>query len=75
MYPEDDEIKNIPLYSKYNRARDGDLQQGDQLIDVQLCSPDNENEKISLSSFYRQECEKRKISEGSPFVILAGSIT
>ena len=75
MYPEDQELKMIPLYSRFNRARDGNLKEGDSLVDVELCSPENENERISLSSFYKQECQKRNLPEGSPFVILAGSIT
>jgi len=75
MYPEDKELKSIPLYSKFNRARDGELQIGDELQDSTLCNIDNPNSRVSLVNFYKNECERRNIPEDSPLVIIAGSIT
>eukprot|EP01091_Cochliopodium_minus_P004809 TRINITY_DN146_c0_g1_i1.p1 TRINITY_DN146_c0_g1~~TRINITY_DN146_c0_g1_i1.p1 ORF type:complete len:249 (-),score=69.59 TRINITY_DN146_c0_g1_i1:565-1311(-) len=75
FYPEDKELKSIPLYSKFNRTRDGPLQVGDELYDTTLCHINDPKSRVSLVEFYKQECDRRKIPQDSPLVIIAGSIT
>jgi hypothetical protein len=43
MYPD---LKTIPLYIKYNRARDGDLQIGDTIPDVPVIQLDGKESQL-----------------------------
>ena len=72
MYPEDSELQQIPYYSRFNRANDGDLKEGDSVRDVQLV--DTEGTKSTLFSFYNSQVDKSS-KAGLPFVLLAGSIS
>ena len=72
---EDKEVSSIPYYSKYNRAQNGTLNVGDQLVDVPLTSIDSPSSEISLVSFYQEQIEKKNLNKDAPFVVIAGSIT
>jgi len=59
------ELRSIPLYVRFNRARDGDLKSGDEAPDVALVTLDNkETSLLSLNQ-----------SLDVPLVVCAGSIT
>jgi len=75
IYNDDEELKSIPYYSKFNRARDGDLNVGDDLFDVSLTSIDQPSNLTSLSSFYESQLNMKNLPNGSPLVVIAGSIT
>lgn len=76
LYADDKELQQLPFYSKFNRAVDGTLKEGDELVDVHtLRTIEDPNTNLSLKTFYEQECEKRNISKDSPLVLFAGSIT
>jgi len=75
MYSNDKEISSIPYYSKYNRARDGELKVGSEMVDVLLANKENPFQQISLNQFYKDELQKKNLNDDAPFVIIAGSIT
>jgi len=72
---DDEEICSIPYYSKFNRAREGDLHIGDTFSDVLLTDINDPFQYLSLSSFYKSQLEKKNLGNNAPFVIVAGSIT
>jgi len=74
-YSYDDEVCSIPYYSKFNRARNGDLRVGDQFADVMLTDIETPSQLVSLSSYYKSQLEKKNLGPDAPFVIVAGSIT
>lgn len=59
-----DDLRSIPLYYRYNRARDGDLKEGDTVPPIPLLTL--EGEPLSLSQLEEK---------GLPLVVFAGSIT
>jgi len=67
MYPNDEEIKNLAYYYKYNRSRQGELYCGAEvdLSKITLKSLDG-TQSFQLSQF---------AVEGKPLVLIAGSIT
>lgn len=62
LYPEETDFKEIPLYVKYNRCRQGDLKCGDLIPEIPLKHLDGKH--TLLSSFY---------NKGRPLVIIGGS--
>lgn len=70
LYAEDKELQSIPYYSKFNRARDGDLKVGDLVEDVQLSHINPKQGMTSLFSFYRQRVKEMNLKEGAPLVIV-----
>lgn len=62
LYPDEPDFKEIPLYVKYNRCRQGDLQCGQDIpqIGLKLLT----GQPTQLSNFYVQD---------RPLVIIAGS--
>jgi len=74
-FTDDEEISSIPYYSKYNRANVGNLKVGDDMVDVKLTSIENPSLQTSLTSFYKEQIEKRNLKKDCPFVVIAGSIT
>lgn len=58
------ELASIPLYVRYNRARDGDLKEGDIIPHIPLLTLDGG--PLSLSQLEEK---------GRPLVLFAGSIT
>ena len=74
-YKDDPQVISIPLYSKYNRAKEGNIGEGDDLIDVLLTNPETPNSQISLSSFYQKTISQKNLPQNTPMVVIAGSIT
>lgn len=72
-YPDDTDIKNIPLYVKYNRARRGELKAGDRAPDVPLVrfelTKDKEVNLLPTSLLAQSTAEDR------PMMVCAGSYT
>jgi hypothetical protein len=62
LYPNEQDFKEIPLYVKYNRCRQGNLHCGDYVphVDLKLLT----GKPVSLSDFYVQD---------KPLVIVGGS--
>lgn len=69
MYPDDEELKNLAYYYKYNRSRQGELKCGDKvdLSKITLSTLDN-TQTFQLSQIAEQNPDK-------PLVLIAGSIT
>lgn len=63
-YPDDPEFVSIPLYKKFNRNRQGPLQEGEPAPNVQLVKPDG-------SSCHLLDLQTRN----RPLVLVAGSYT
>jgi len=61
LYPDDPEFKEIPLYVKYNRARDGSLKEGDRAPNTSPVALDGTS------------CEL--LDKSKPTVLIAGSIS
>ncbi|UJR26446.1 hypothetical protein I4U23_007776 [Adineta vaga] len=59
IYPD---LKDIPLYTKYNRARDGDLQVGDVAPDVPIIQLDGQEGQLFDG-----------LKSSSPTVLISGS--
>jgi len=68
MFPDDEEMKNLVYYYKYNRSKQGSLQVGDNidLTRITLSSLDS-SQSLPLSSFVQQP--------NVPLVLIAGSIS
>jgi len=64
LYSNDDEFHNLSLYIRHNRARQGNLNIGDQAIDIQLLNMNGQF--VSLLSY---------IHPNRPLLIIAGSYT
>lgn len=65
LYPDEHDFKQIPLYVKYNRCRQGNLNCGD-FIQRNIPFKHLSGELTSLSNFYQK---------GKPLVIISGSYT
>jgi len=69
LYPDDQELRNIPYYSKYNRCKQGNLKVGDCIKDL-----------FNLIKVYDLSSDEilpfgSVLSQHLPTVLLAGSIT
>jgi len=87
IYPECPEVKKIPHYQKFNRARDGELRVGDIIPDAGVSSLNGtkislynyiddifSNEKCTTEYMLRSvENTEGKLSSRKPVVICAGS--
>jgi len=65
LFPDDTEIKEIPLYVKYNRAKHCDFKVGDVVPDVLLFDIVS-NQEVSMFS---------QVLSDRPLVVIAGSFT
>jgi hypothetical protein len=73
-YPDDEDIKTIPLYIKYNRCRDGDRYVGEESPDVRLLKlTDNVGESKETDQVLMLSSLMQKDSK--PLVLLGGSYT
>lgn len=54
LFKDDEELMNIPLYIKYNRARRGILKKGDSYVDVPLIDFKS-NQHITLSNLFNDK--------------------
>lgn len=72
-YPNDEDIKNIPLYVKYNRARRGNLKPGDLAPDVPLVAytiTTGGKAQLAPTTLWAQNTKSDR-----PMVVMAGSYT
>eukprot|EP00698_Gefionella_okellyi_P002070 TRINITY_DN1194_c0_g1_i1.p1 TRINITY_DN1194_c0_g1~~TRINITY_DN1194_c0_g1_i1.p1 ORF type:complete len:246 (+),score=38.08 TRINITY_DN1194_c0_g1_i1:106-843(+) len=70
MYPDDQEIREIALYIKYNRCRDGDLNVGDVAPNVALYPMDNQQFCVP-----EVPTPLWLLSREQPLVLIGGSLT
>ena len=66
LFPDDAELRQLPLYVRHNRAQLGTLRPGDALPDVPLFSPDATGAATTL----REACDGPQ-----PTLVVAGSWT
>jgi len=64
LFPEDEEVRTIPLYVKYNRARNCDVKVGSLAPNVPLCTMSEV--PLSLHAL---------VQPGRPLVVVGGSFT
>jgi len=73
LFPGDEDIMNAAFYIKYNRCRQGEINEGDVYDDVPLMGLNGS--LTSLNSYFIDTCQRQSLRLDSPFVIVAGSIT
>jgi len=73
LFPGDQDIVDAAFYIKYNRCRQGEIQEGDLFDDVPLLGLDGSS--TSLNSYFIDTCHRQSLRLDCPFVIVAGSIS
>jgi len=73
LFPGDQDIVDAAFYIKYNRCRQGEVQEGDVFSDVPLLGLDGSSS--SLNSYFIDTCQRQSLQLDSPFIIVAGSIS
>jgi len=72
VFAEDEEIQQIPFYSRYNRCKCGDLAEGSDVPNISLVSMDGAT-TTKLADYYTARCAELTTTAHLPMVVIGGS--
>jgi len=73
LFPGDKDIIDAAFYIKYNRCRQGEINEGDLYEDVPLLRLNGSS--TSLNKYFMDTCKRQSLPHNSPFIVVAGSIS